>query len=103
MSDHVRIDRQVAEMHRVIAERIRAGNTSILSQAKSNLARWRAQYGGELPSAYEEWVKLLEGDIDEVMHALESDDENAVRQRSSSPFTGVLSNAERWEILKRAS
>jgi len=103
MSDHLRIDRQVAAMHRVIADRIRSGDVGILSHAQANLERWRKQFGGTLPAAYEEWIELLDGDLDGVMHILESDDEDAVRKRSSSPFTGILTPAERWEILKRAT
>ncbi|MGH8171859.1 MAG: hypothetical protein ACREPX_01850 [Rhodanobacteraceae bacterium] len=103
MSDHNRIDRQVAAMHRVIAARIRGGDATILEKARANLERWRQQFGGALPKAYEEWVVLLEGDFEGVMHVLENNDENSIRVRSSSPFTGILSPAERWEILKSAA
>ena len=103
MSDHARIDRQVSAMHRVIADRIRMGDSTILPLAKSNLERWRRQFGGKLPAAYEEWLALLDGDVAVVMAVLEGSDEESIRKRSSSPFTGVLSPAERWEILKRAS
>lgn len=103
MSDHERIDRQVAEMHRVIAERIRAGDAAILPHARSNLERWRKQFGGTLPDAYEEWVVLLDGAVDKVLNVLEGSDQESIRRRSSSPFTGILSPTERWEILKRAS
>lgn len=103
MSDHERIDRQVAEMHRVIAARIRAGDTSIVPRAKSNLDRWRKQFGGALPAAYEEWVELLDRDIENILKVLEGSSQEDVRRRISSPFTGILSPTERWEILKRAS
>ena len=103
MSDHERIDRQVAEMHRVIAARIRAGDATIVSRAKSNLERWRKQFGGTLPVAYEDWVLLLDGDLKGVLDVLEGTSQDAVRRRISSPFTGILSPVERWEILKRAS
>ena len=103
MSDHERIDRQVAEMHRVIAARIRAGDASIVSRAKANLERWRERFGGSLPAAYEEWVTLLDGDVAAVLDVLESTNQESVRRRISSPFTGILSPTERWEILKRAT
>ena len=103
MSDHERIDRQVADMHRVIASRIRAGDDKILPHARANLERWRRQFGGELPAAYEEWVALLDGAVEKVLAVLEGVDQESIRKRSSSPFTGILSPTERWEILKRAS
>lgn len=103
MSDHERIDRQVAEMHRVIAARIRAGDASIIPHAKSNLERWRKRFGGELPDAYKQWVPILDGDVTGVLDVLEGVSQDAVRRRISSPFTGILSPSERWEILKRAS
>ena len=102
MSDHERIDRQVAEMHRVIAARIRAGDVGILDRARNNLERWRRQFGGDLPQAYEEWVVLLQGNIENVLDVLLGVDQESIRKRSSSPFTGILSPTERWEILKRA-
>lgn len=103
MSDHERIDRQVADMHRVIAGRIRAGDESIIPHARANLERWRRQYGGTLPAAYDEWVILLNGAPGSVLAVLEGTDQESIRKRSSSPFTGILSPTERWEILKRAS
>lgn len=90
-------------MHRIIAARIRAGDMSILPRAKSNLARWRGRFGGSLPAAYEEWVELLNGEVAPILDVLEGESQDAVRRRISSPFTGILSPIERWEILKRAS
>lgn len=103
MSDHQRIDRQVAEMHRVIAARIREGDESIIPRAKSNLERWRVRFGGQLPAAYQQWIPLLDGDVAGVLDVLEGTSQDAIRRRISSPFTGILSPMERWEILKRAS
>lgn len=103
MSDHQRIDRQVAAMHAAIAERLRAGDLSPLDRARSNLERWRQQFGGVLPAAYLEWVQILDSGVDAVLQTLESRSEDAIRIRSSSPFTGVLSPRERWEILRHAS
>jgi len=103
MSDHQRIDRQVAAMHRVIAERLRSGDLTPLERARSNLERWERQFGGVLPAAYAEWVAILDSSPESVLAVLEGDDQDAVRIRSSSPFTGVLSPRERWEILRRAA
>jgi hypothetical protein len=103
MSDHQRIDRQVAAMHRVIAQRLRSGDLTPLERARSNLKRWECQFGGVLPTAYVEWVAILDSGLDSVLRVLEGSDQDAVRIRSSSPFTGVLSPRERWEILRHAA
>ena len=103
MNDHQRIDRQVAAMHRVIAERLRSGDLSPLERARSNLKRWEGQFGGTLPAAYLEWLPFLDSGLDCVLRVLEGSDQNAIRIRSSSPFTGVLSPRERWEILRHAA
>jgi hypothetical protein len=103
MTDHQRIDRQVAAMHKVIAERLRAGDLTPLDRARSNLERWQQQFGGVLPPAYLEWVQILDSGVDAVLRTLESGSEATVRICSSSPFTGVLSPSERWEILRHAS
>jgi hypothetical protein len=103
MSDHQRIDRQVAAMHRVIAERLRSGDVSPLQRARSNLEHWERQFGGTLPAAYLEWVAILDSDLERTLRVLEGTDQDAVRIRSSSPFAGVLSPRERWEILKSAA
>lgn len=103
MSDHQRIDRQVAAMHRVIADRLRAGDLSPIARARANLERWQRQFGGELPRAYCEWVGILDDGLGAVLRILEGEDEHAIRVRSSSPFAGVLTPSERWEILRRAA
>lgn len=103
MSDHRRIERQIAAMHRVIAERIRAGDAAPMRIAHENLARWQARFGGELPPAYDEWRKLLALGVSSVLAVMEGETEDDIRRRSSSPFAGVLTPSERWEILERAA
>jgi hypothetical protein len=103
MSDHQRIERQSAAMHQVIAARIRTGDSLPIERARSNLERWCRQFGGVLPPAYVEWQDLLDRGIDTVVRTLEADDQNSIRLRSSSPFTGILTPRERWDILRRAA
>jgi hypothetical protein len=104
MNSQSRIDRQVAALHAAIAARIRSGDSSPLERAGQNLQRWRERFGGVLPIAYIEWVELLGGgDTGRILDVMLSDSEDAVRRRSNSPFTGVLSTAERLEIMRRAA
>jgi len=103
VSDHSRIESQIATMHRVIAARLRSGDWSPLAHAKANLDRWRGQFDGALPLAYAEWLQVLDQGGIRLLEVLESDDEDAVRRRSSSPFAGVLTPQERWRILRHAA
>lgn len=104
MSSQTRIEKQVAALHAAIASRIREGDPYPLARAQDNLQRWRVQFGGELPTAYIEWVDLLQtGDTSRILAVLLGHDEDAVRRRSSSPFTGVLDPAERLEIMRHAA
>jgi hypothetical protein len=104
MNRQTRIERQVAALHAVIASRIREGDPFPITRARDNLQRWRVQFGGELPAAYVEWADLLDaGDANRILAVLLGHDEDAVRRRSSSPFTGVLNAAERLEIMRHAA
>jgi hypothetical protein len=99
-----KIDAQVAQMHAEIAARIRAGDDYPINRALQNLSRWRQQFGGSLPVAYREWQELLEReDIESVIYILLGSDEESIRRRSNSPFTGILSAAERRELMRRAA
>jgi hypothetical protein len=104
MNSQSRIDRQVAALHAAIAARIRLGDSSPLEKAKQNLQRWRERFGGVLPLSYVEWVELLDDEeTGRILDVMLGDSEDAVRRRSNSPFTGVLSAAERLEIMRRAA
>jgi hypothetical protein len=104
MNTQTRIEKQVAALHAAIASRICGGDMFPIKRARENLQRWRVQFGGELPPAYVEWVDLLETtDTSRIVDVLLGRDEDAVRRRSNSPFTGVLNNAERLEIMRRAA
>jgi hypothetical protein len=104
MNHQARIERQVAALHAVIASRIREGDPFPIARAQENLSRWQARFGGVLPAAYAEWVELLDrGDTSRILAVLLGHDEDSARRRSNSPFTGVLSTAERLEIMRHAA
>ena len=104
MNSQTRIEKQVAALHVAIASRIRAGDPFPIARARDNLQRWQIQFGGELPAAYVEWADLLDGgDESNILAVLLGHDEDAVRRRSNSPFTGVLNTAERLKIMRHAA
>lgn len=83
------------EMHRLIATKLEA-DPSLVERARSNISRWKNQRG-ERP-AYLEWEEILSSGMDRILHVLTSEDQASARLRSSTPFTGILSDAERKMI-----
>ncbi len=83
------------EMHRLIATKLEA-DPSLVDRARSNISRWKNQRG--LTPAYSEWEEILSSGMDHILHVLTSEDQASARLRSSTPFTGILSDAERKMI-----
>lgn len=102
---HEEIDRRSLALHRRVAERLRQ-DPSLLKVARANLERWlaRDQAGDLAAESVREWQEILDTrSLEELCELLVSNDEDATRLRQSSPFAGVLSAAEVWEIKRRFS
>jgi CRISPR/Cas system-associated endoribonuclease Cas2 len=50
---------------------------------------------------YEEWRELLEREVSEVCAILTAETDDGQRLRQNSPFAGILSPREVWEIKSR--
>ena len=87
--------------HGMIAAKI-LQDPAVLEIARENLARWRQQRGN-IP-ALREWEDLIDtGDRLAILSALLRVDEEGMRMRSSSPFTGILTDEERDLIFQSTS
>ncbi len=86
-------------MHCLIARKLLA-NPALLVQARSTLARWRAQAAGPAPAYFSEWEHILKGAPEEIAAFLASMREDATRLRQSSPFTNFLTPEERARIFE---
>jgi hypothetical protein len=54
------------------------------------------------PKALQEWEEIIsEGSLEEILGKLVEDTEDGRRRRQSSPFSGILSPAERREIFEK--
>jgi hypothetical protein len=90
-------------MHRRIAARLLAGDCEPVAKARANLAQWSADRQGQLAPAHVEWMALLDrASAEELAALIASDDEEADRLRSSSPFAGVIDQRERIELWREA-
>lgn len=100
---HDELDRRSLVLHARIVERLR-DDPSLLEVAKANLNRWRHRLDQDDLAAptHREWRHLLETlEIEELSQLLLRDDETSARLRQSSPFAGILSPPEVWEIKKQ--
>lgn len=84
-----------------IAERLRRC-PELIGFAKANLERWiRQRQGQRINPAFLEWEQVLRFLAPgQVAAFLESDSPKSNRLRQSSPFCGILTEAERLEILR---
>jgi hypothetical protein len=89
-----------------LAQRVAAGlpdRPEWLDTARQNLARWRQLNAGApgLLRCYGEWEELLARPVEEICSALTATTSHGQRLRQNSPFAGVLSPAEVWDIKRR--
>ncbi len=100
--DHQQLDRRSLELAREIARRLLA-NPSLIQVARENLSRWQMHPGPgiALHRCYLEWTELLDRlTVPEIAELLQRDDEEGARLRQNSPFVGVLSPEEVWQIKR---
>lgn len=96
---HEEIDRRSLELAREIVARIDADpERQGLERARETCRRW---LGTAAAPALLEWSTLLARDWSAIRSALLDESDEGQRLRQSSPFTGVLTPTERWEILRR--
>lgn len=98
-SDHRILDARSLAMHCKIAQKI-THDPSLLNKAKANLERWIARSEDPPPQYLREWERILERPWPEIAELITSMSEEATRLRSSSPFAGVLTAAERDRIYE---
>ena len=92
------MDARSLALAQAVAEKIRR-DPSRLQRALENLVRWKKRR--EIwPACLKEWEEILaRRSIDEVLAILVEDSEEGRRRRQSSPFTGLLTPAERKAIF----
>jgi len=87
------------ELARRAAARLRE-SPALLDVARANLSRWSRQNSGSpsLLRCYAEWQGILARPVDEICDLLCAETDDARRMRQNSPFAGILSPAQVWEI-----
>jgi excisionase family DNA binding protein len=82
-----------------IAGQIVADPQRAILLAKRNLEHMRVSSRGQARRWLDEWERLLDGPIDQVLATLVSPSPKGRELRQNSPFAGLLSDAERGDIL----
>ena len=100
---HEQTDEISLAMGRRIASRL-SRQPELLRIARDNLDRW-VKLNADAPGllhCYAEWRGILDRPLEEICDLLRSDSEEGRRLRQNSPFAGVLSPREVWELKRRS-
>ncbi len=99
MNMQSRSDVRSRMLHREISKKLKR-NPILWDIPRNNLMKWKKS-SGKLTPAFIEWDHILNTKTKEqILSILESSSEESVRLRSSSPFTGILSENERKKIFE---
>jgi len=96
---HQRVDRRSLEMHRAIAEKLRA-HPELLEIALENLAQ-SSETMTRSRRYWDAWRKILAKPLPEILDLIVEESEHMTAMRQTSPFAGVLTDAERRVIYDR--
>ncbi len=87
--------------HRAIANKLR-DNPALLNVAFENIERWkRLGYARSSWVLLDKWQVLLRGSFDELLSKMTEDSDTMQQLRQSTPFAGILTNAERSEVIEQ--
>lgn len=93
---HRRAERRALAYHRALGRRLRR---SIVDDARHRLWQWREE--GRIDPRYaEQWEEVLRRPVSDVRRIIGEDSQAGRDLRQSSPFAGMLSEAERHRILQ---
>jgi len=88
------------ELHRVVAERLRA-DPSLIERARRRVDEWLRDGTVVRPYALA-WREILSGPAGEVAGFLEDPGDRARQLRQTSPCAGFLDPRNRWAVRRQA-
>ena len=102
LGSHQFLDDFALAYHRVVADRLRQAPVPILQRALANLAQWTTR--GELSAgallSLAEWQHILEDySVEKIILLITANSDEGQRLRQSTPFAGILTPAERKDLL----
>jgi hypothetical protein len=99
MRTHQEIDERSLALAQAVAARIdRDPQREGLRLARENCARWLQK---DASPAILEWQRLLGQEWESVREVLLDEGQLGQRLRQSTPFCGILTPRERWDVYRR--
>ncbi|PCI24777.1 hypothetical protein COB57_03320 [Candidatus Peregrinibacteria bacterium] len=99
MASQEQLDKSKLAMSQVIADKLEK-DPELWTIPMENLKRWMKLWGEPVAPPHLEWLTLLqERSKEEILQILRSPDQKANQLRQSSPFSGILTEKERIEII----
>lgn len=96
---YLKSDYRSLELHSVIADKIK-NDPLLLSIAFENISIWKER--NEFPQPYlDDWLKIINNGLPFLLNFLVSETDEAQRLRSSSVFSGILTEEERNKIFEK--
>lgn len=87
-------------LHKLIAQKIKQ-DPGLLSVVEANIEHYKRIASPRSRHYYEAWGEHFKKGFDHFLSLATEESEEADDLRQCSPFTGILSNKERWEYLKK--
>jgi hypothetical protein len=99
MPSHREIDDRSLMLHACVADKLRA-DPALMTRAQATLKRWRSHASPRTFIYLDEWNNWLNLELEHCLrHALDPG-EYATAMRQCSPLACLLSNSERFALLK---
>ena len=95
---HPRNDQRSIWLHRAIAYKLLAEPNTVLAKARQHTA-WM-HHDPHTRAYAHRWDALLALPVDELARRLTENTEEMIALRQCTPFAGVLSPQERWDIYR---
>jgi hypothetical protein len=100
---HDFIDKRSLELHRLVAGKIRQQPELMdFVREKLNCSLSESRLSDSCKDALREWQTILSClPLNEVLDLITQDSDEGQRLRHSTPFSGILSQRERLDVLRR--
>jgi hypothetical protein len=98
---HEVVDAISLKLAQEVAARVQA-RPELVEVARETLTRWMQRNAGShsLMRCYQEWESILKKPVEEVCAILCAETDEGQRLRQNSPFVGILSPEEVWDIKR---
>ncbi|MDP9332282.1 MAG: helix-turn-helix domain-containing protein [Actinomycetota bacterium] len=101
ISPLTRKDRVSLAIHYLVAKRLLTDEARVRARALRNLDTMRLANKDHAATTYlAEWERLLEGPVERLLATLTSLDHRARDLRNVTPFAGVVTDAQRRELIR---